>query len=569
MPLTSIYAPMLLPDAAQTIVAPASAAGSGAIAVVRLSGPDAFRTAAAFLKPSSVFKAPKPRFAYLLRAEENGRLLDKAVVVFYRGPGSYTGEDMVEISCHGSPYIVSKLLHLAITAGAREARPGEFTLRAFINGKLDLAQAEAVNDLIISESETSHRAAITQVEGEVSNRIRELRGALITLLSELEARLDDPYAELRELNIKAFAHRAAALAGKIKTLAASFNHGRHLKHGIRVTISGAPNSGKSSLLNRLIGSGRAIVSPKAGTTRDTIEAKLNLSGFTIIFTDTAGIARRSGDPVEREGMRRSLKALKTADIILWVRDLSKKTSPADRRVGDAIGRAAAPGTDLIKIFNKSDLPPAGTPEDSTTPPLSFATEGGAKRHNSATSFAAAVKVSCRTGSGINALKRLLVREERKMFSAESSSVITSARHYSALLGAHKELARLGGLGAGPDFPFELAAEHLRAAAASLAVKDSGFFTRFQGFLGQRQTESMTGAAFQLSRQRPYPEKPLWGQDKYFLLAFKARREPDPQEFQKERDQMRAQFLNQKQQLIFASWLDGERRRAKIQVFVEP
>jgi tRNA modification GTPase len=449
---------MLLPDTTQTIVAPASAPGSGAIAVVRLSGPEAFQTAAAFLKPSSVFKAPKPRFAYLLRAEENSRLLDKAVVVFYRGPGSYTGDDMVEISCHGSPYIVSKLLSMAIAAGAREAQPGEFTLRAFMNGKLDLAQAEAVNDLIISENETSHRAAITQVEGEVSNRIRELRCALITLLSELEVRLDDQYAELQELDIKAFAGRSAALAGKIKTLADSFKHGRHLKHGIRVTISGAPNSGKSSLLNRLIGSRRAIVSPKAGTTRDTIEAKLNLSGFTVVFTDTAGIDPRGGDPVEREGMRRSLKALKTADIILWVRDLSKRPSPADRRVGEAIERAAAPGTDLIKVFNKSDLPPARTPDDSTTPPLRFATK----------SFATAVKVSCKTGSGINALKRLLVCEEHKMFSAESSSVITSARHYSALLGAHKEVAQLGGLGDGPDFPFELAAEHIRAAAASLA-----------------------------------------------------------------------------------------------------
>jgi len=437
---------MLLPDTTQTIVAPASAPGSGAIAVVRLSGPEAFQIAASFLKPSSVFKAPKPRFAYLLRAEENGRLLDKAVVVFYRGPGSYTGDDMVEISCHGSPYIVSELLSMAIAAGAREARPGEFTLRAFMNGKLDLAQAEAVNDLIISESETSHRAAITQVEGGVSGRIRELRAALISLASELEVRLDDTYAELPELDVKAFTNRAAALAGKIKNLADSFKHGRHLKHGIRVTISGAPNSGKSSLLNRLIGSRRAIVSPKAGTTRDTIEAKLNLSGFTVIFTDTAGIDPGSVDPVEREGMRRSLKALKTADIILWVRDLSKEPSPADRRVGEAIGSAAAPGTDLIKVFNKSDLPPARTPEE----------------------IADGTEVSCKTGRGITALRRRLVREEHKMFSAESSPVITSARHYSALLGAHKELAQLGGLGTGPDLPFELAAEHIRAALAALA-----------------------------------------------------------------------------------------------------
>jgi len=426
-------------------VAPASAPGT-ALTVVRLSGTEAFRIAAEFLKPSSIFKEPKPKFAYLLKAEENGRLLDKTVVVLYRAPASYTGEDMVEISCHGSPYIVAKLLSLAITGGAREARPGEFTLRAFMNGKLDLAQAEAVNDLIISESEASHRAAITQVEGAVSGRVRQLRGALVTMLSELEVRLDDSYSEFQELDIGAFTKRAAAAAGKIKTLADSFKEGRHLKHGIRVTIAGAPNSGKSSLLNRLLGDPRAIVSPKAGTTRDTIEAKLTLSGFTVIFTDTAGINLRTRDPIEREGMRRSLKAVKTADIIIWVRDLSKKPSPADRKIGETIRRWAPPGNDLIKVFNKSDLSPARTREERA--------EGTA--------------VSCKTGSGIEFLKRLLVREERKAFSAGSSSVITSARHYSALLGAHKELLQIELLKARPVFPFELAAEHLRGALAALA-----------------------------------------------------------------------------------------------------
>ncbi|OGS08291.1 MAG: tRNA uridine-5-carboxymethylaminomethyl(34) synthesis GTPase MnmE [Elusimicrobia bacterium RIFOXYA12_FULL_51_18] len=453
---------MLLPDTTQTIVAPASAPGSGAIAVVRLSGPGAFRTAAAFLKPSSVVKNPKNRFSYLLSAEENGRLLDKTIVVFYRGPESYTGEDMVEISCHGSPYIVSRLLSLSIAGGAREAGPGEFTLRAFMNGKLDLAQAEAVNDLIISEGETAHRAAITQVEGGISKRIKELRGALITMLGELEVRLDDSYNELGELDIKAFTKRTAAIAGKIKALADSFKNGRYLKHGIRVTIAGAPNSGKSSLLNRITGSGRAIVSPKAGTTRDTIEAKLTLSGFTVIFTDTAGINPRTSDAIEREGMRRSLKALKTADIILWVQDASKKSSPADRRVGAAIERGSAPGTDLVKVFNKGDLPGARTPSETA--------DGTA--------------ISCRTGEGIAALKRLLIREEKKIFSTESSSVITSARHYSALLNSHRELEKIGLLGTGRSFPLELAAEHLRGTLTALA-----------GILGETASEEILASIF--------------------------------------------------------------------------
>lgn len=453
---------MLLPDTTQTIVAPASAPGLGAIAVVRLSGPGAHKTAAAFLRPLSAFKKTGTGSSHLLRAEENGRLLDKTVVIFYRAPKSYTGDDMVEIFCHGSPYIVSRLLRLSIANGAREAAPGEFTLRAFLSGKLDLAQAEAVNDLIISESETSHHAAITQVEGEVSRRIRKLRGRLAGLLSELEAGLDDAYGELPRLDAGAFLKRAAAASAEIKTLADSFETGRRLKHGLRVTIAGAVNSGKSSLLNRIAGGDRAIISPKAGTTRDTIEERMNLSGFTVILTDTAGINPAARDAVEREGMRRSLRALKTADIILWVRDSSKKNSPADRGAARAIERAAAPGTGLIKVFNKSDLPRARTPGE----------------------IADGISISCRTGRGIDALKRLLVGEENKMFSAESSSVITSARHYSALLNAHGELERLRRLGNG-QFPLELAAEHLRGALNALAE-----------LLGETTSEEILGRIFE-------------------------------------------------------------------------
>ena len=454
---------MLIPDITQTIVAPASAPGQGAIAVLRLSGPDAHKVAASFLRPLSAFNKIKTAASYLLRAEENGRLLDKTVAIFYRAPKSYTGDDMAEIFCHGSPYIVSRLLRLAIANGAREAAPGEFTLRAFMNGKLDLAQAEAVNDLIISENETSHRSAITQVEGEISSRIKTLRKRLIDLLSELEVRLDDAYGELPRLDPVTFAKQAGAAAAAIKTLADSFEHGRYLKHGLRVTIAGAPNSGKSSLLNKLTDSDRAIVSHKAGTTRDTIEEKINISGFTVILTDTAGINPGSCDAVEREGMRRSLRALKTADIILWVRDISKKDSPADRRVAAAIGRCAAPGTDLIKIFNKSDLPAARTPAET----------------------AGAVKISCRAERGLDNLKELLVGEEKKMFSAESSSVITSARHYSALRSAHGELERLPAPGNGPVYPLELAAEHIKGALNSLAE-----------ILGETTSEEILGRIFE-------------------------------------------------------------------------
>ena len=454
---------MLIPDTAQTIVAPATAPGRGAIAVVRLSGPEALKIAASFLKPLSVLNKAEPGVSYLLSAEENGRLLDKTVVILYRAPKSYTGDDMAEIFCHGSPYIVSRLLRLSIAGGAREAAPGEFTLRAFMNGKLDLAQAEAVNDLIVSESAASHHAAITQVEGEISVRIRKFRELLVDLLGELEARLDDAYGDLPGFDAGAFLKRTASAAGGIKILADSFEKGRYLKHGLRVTIAGSPNSGKSSLLNRITERDRAIVSPKAGTTRDTIEERTDLSGFTVTFTDTAGLAPGAGDAVEREGMRRSLKALKTADIILWVRDISRKDSAADRGVGAAIKRGAAPGAELIKVFNKSDLRPARPRTE---------TEDG-------------IRISCRSGDGIDALKELLIGEEKKMFSAESSSVITSARHYSALLSAYGELQRLQKLENGPSFPIELAAEHLRGALGALA-----------GILGETTSEEILGRIFE-------------------------------------------------------------------------
>ena len=438
---------MLIPDTTRTIVAPASAPGNGAIAVVRLSGPAAFSVAKAFLKPVKAFDNPKTRFAYMLKAHEDGGLLDQTVTLLYPSPKSYTGEHMVEIFCHGSPYIISRIVNLAIKHGAAEAQPGEFTFRAFINGKLDLAQAEAVNDLILSESAAAHRAAITQIEGGVSRHIRKLRLELIALLSELEVRLDDSYEELPALDISSFREKTSRLAREIKELADGFEKGRCFKHGIRVAIAGAPNSGKSSLLNSLLGYKRAIVAPSAGTTRDTIEEKLMISGFSVIFTDTAGINPGTSDPVEKEGVKRTLKALKTADMILWVQDMAQSAGAADRRVQKAVAVNARRGTGVINVFNKSDLPPKRSPE---------ATAGG-------------IRLSCKTGCGIENLKKLLVKEQEKFFSDENSAVITSARHFQALLNSYKELEKLENIESGKNFPFELAAEHLKGALGELAA----------------------------------------------------------------------------------------------------
>lgn len=430
---------MKLPDPNDTIAAQATPPGAGAIAVLRISGPGAFGTAAAFLSPR-----PKPahRRAFVLSALDGGRLVDRVVAVFFKGPASYTGQDTVEISCHGSPYITRTLLNLAVKNGARVAAPGEFTLRAFLNGKLDLAQAEAVGDLIRSSSAGAHRAAITQAEGETSARVREIRAPLVALLAQLEARLDDSYEELPGLDLRAFGRAAAAAEKRIAALAAGYEAGRGARDGLAVVIAGAPNSGKSSLLNALLGYDRALVSRAAGTTRDTLEAELEIDGFAVRFTDTAGLNARRPSPLERAGIRRARKALAAADLVLLVRDASVGGTASDRR---AAREAAASGAAVLEVFNKADLPRRRAPA------------------------AGGFLVSCRTGQGLERLRRALVARQKRTFSDGAQAAVTSARHFEALSGAAGELAAMRALLKEQAPQLELAAERLRLALGRLAL----------------------------------------------------------------------------------------------------
>lgn len=433
---------MKLPDTRDTIVAQATPPGAGALAIIRLSGPEAFRTAGHFLSPAPA--EPAHGVARLLAVRDGAGLVDKTVAVFYRGPASYTGEDTVEISCHGSPYIIRTIMNLALRGGARPAEPGEFTLRAFLNGKLDLAQAEAVGELIAAGSAGAHRAAITQVEGAVSARVRGIKTALVSLLAELEARLDDSYGEIPGLRIEDFARRAAAARAETLELAGGFEAGRGIREGVRVVITGAPNSGKSSLLNALLGYDRAMVSREAGTTRDTLEAELELDGFSVIFTDTAGLNARAASPLEREGMRRAAKAMERADTVILVSDGSIKETPSDRRAEKEAARLAA-GARLIRVLNKADLPAKRGRTDGNR-----------------------LKISAKTGEGLSALKALLVAEQKKAFREGAQAVVTSARHFAALSAAAGELAAMGPLLKKKAPPAELAAEHLRGALGALA-----------------------------------------------------------------------------------------------------
>ena len=432
---------MKLPDPTDTIAAQATPPGAGAIAVLRLTGPAAFAKAALFLSPP--VKSPAHRRAYVLAVKDAGRLIDKVVAVFFRGPASYTGQDTVEISCHGSPYIIRTILNLAVSNGARIAAPGEFTLRAFLNGKLDLAQAEAVGELIASSSAGAHRAAITQAEGELSARVAAVRGSLVELLSEIEARLDDSYEEIPALRRRAFGRSAAAAHKKVLRLAAGFEAGKGIREGLNVVITGAPNSGKSSLLNALLGYDRALVSREAGTTRDLLEAALELDGFTVRFSDTAGLNAGRASRLELAGMARARKALAAAELVLLVKDASIRASASDLRAEKEVA-AAAGGAKVLRVFNKTDLP--------------------VRR-----SCAGGLPVSCRSGRGLGRLRTALVARQKKTFSDGAQAVITSARHFEALSGAARELAALGILLRAGNPQLELAAERLRLALGELAL----------------------------------------------------------------------------------------------------
>lgn len=433
---------MILPETDDTIAAQATPPGAGALAVLRLSGPAAFRAAAGFLRP--VPQDPPHGQARLLSVRDGERLVDRAVAIFFRGPASYTGQDTVEITCHGSPYIIRTILNLAVRNGARPAEPGEFTLRAFLNGKLDLAQAEAVGQLIEAGSEGAHRAALTQAEGGLSREVRAIRVGLVGLLAELEARLDDSYEEIPALELKTFSRAAAEARNKAAALAAGYAAGRGIKDGIKIVIAGAPNSGKSSLLNALLGYDRAMVSKQAGTTRDTLEAGLEIDGFRVLFTDTAGLDARSAAPLEREGMRRAKDAIARADTVLLLKDSSAPETAADRRAASETRRLALRGAKIIRLGSKCDL---------------------AKRKKLP---AGVLKVSARTGEGLAALKAKLVAEQKKIYRDGAQAVVTSARHFAALSDAAGELSRLGGVLKKKNPPLELAAEHLRGALGALA-----------------------------------------------------------------------------------------------------
>ena len=336
-----------------TICSISTAPGIGAIAIVRVSGPQAFDIVGKLTRADSRFGEWPARTAHYCGLYDGAQLVDEVVMVKYAGPHSYDGEDMVEISCHGSRYIQQKILELLLQGGCRLAERGEFTMRAFMNGKMDLPQAEAVGDLIDSQSESAHHLAVNQLKGGVSRTIADLRDRFIQLAALLELELDFSEEEVEFADREKFMQLLSELKKEVQRLVASFHSGNALKNGIPVAIVGKPNVGKSTLLNALLDDDRAIVSDIPGTTRDTVEDTLTVGGTQFRVIDTAGI-RQSADTIEQSGIERSFRAMEKADVILYLVDASETPSEVTAELGRLRDGFSLNEKKIFLIINKID-----------------------------------------------------------------------------------------------------------------------------------------------------------------------------------------------------------------------
>ena len=426
-----------------TICALATAPG-GALGIIRLSGSQSHALAASLCHKSKETFASKP--LQFCRVYDGEDVLDEIVVTCYHAPHSYTGEDCVELSCHASSYILQRVLYLLTEEGARLAKPGEFTMRAFLAGKMDLSQAESVADLISAQSRAAHHAAISQLRGHFSTKLHELRNKLLHLSTLLELELDfSDHEDLEFADRKELLTLADTIDSHLRGLAASFKAGKAIKEGIPVAIVGETNVGKSTLLNRLVKEERAIVSDIHGTTRDTIEDVANIHGITFRFIDTAGL-RQTTDEIEQIGIQRSYEAIRRATIIVWLTD----ERPSNRQIAEM--QELTEGKQLIIVQNKADLNTNHTP---WACPMLF--------------------ISAKHGEGIEALEESIYQAADIPEIKTADIIITSTRHYEALCHARENLARVvSGLRA--NLSGDLIAEDLRLTLSKLAEITGGQIT---------------------------------------------------------------------------------------------
>ncbi len=458
-----------------TICARATASGHGAITVIRVSGPESFVVVDRCFRPADGIPLVESqswhvKFGQFYRQET---LVDEVLVTLFRAPRSYTGENSVEISCHGSEYIAQQILETLLDVGARLAEGGEFTRRAFLNGKMDLAQAEAVADVIASETAAAHRVALQQMRGGFSDELGRMRGDLLQLVSLMELELDFSEEEVEFADRSQLVHTVGELTTHVRKLIKSFALGNVIKNGVPVAIAGATNTGKSTLLNALLGEERAIVSSIHGTTRDTIEETLNIDGITFRFIDTAGI-RNTTETIEIIGIERTYTKIRQAAVVLMVLD-AERPEYFDEGLQTLASRIDGKHQQVIVLLNKID-----TAETQVGAAETMAADTGVENdaagskitvylHQIAQIAQAAgitplriLPLAAKSGQGIDALREVLSHSQTTLQHTSDATLVTNLRHYEALQEALQALERVKE-GLQLNIPIDLVAQDIREA----------------------------------------------------------------------------------------------------------
>ena len=428
-----------------TIVALATPPGRSAIGLIRLSGPTSLEIARCLIGENEFSPEPARAVLKMVRDREGREILDRSLLTFFPKPKSYTGEDVLELSCHGSPIVLRQVIDRILSLGGRLAAPGEFTLRAMSNGKINLSQAEGIRDLINAQTEAAARQAARQLSGELSARLETVKRELVRTIVQMESALEFVEDDLPALQRQQIKRTLTELVSSLDRLASTFNVGHLLRDGLKVTIVGRPNVGKSSLFNKLLCFDRAIVTEVPGTTRDSLTEPISLQGIPVLLTDTAGL-RESSDKVESFGIERTRRALADADLLLVVVDGSTDLTAADLEV-----LSYASPTRHVVARNKSDT-------------SSFRQSGTEKMTN----VAKTINVSALTGSGLNELRAAIVEPFGSVESSEAGVLITDARHYDLLQRA------IAGLGSSTELWDKNASEELVLVGLKNAL----------GFLGE-------------------------------------------------------------------------------------
>ena len=471
-----------------TICAPATVPGTGAISVIRVSGPDALSIADKVVtcKRGSICETPgyTLKFGIIYNTinscntnicdtssnKDFKHVVDEVLVSVFRAPHSYTGEDSVEISCHASSYIVSEIMSLLYAAGARAAEPGEFTQRSFLNGKMDLAQAEAVADVIASQNAAAHRIAFKQMKGGFSSELRDMRGELLELVSLMELELDFSEEEVEFADRSRLDSLLENIIAHVSRLIDSFRLGNAIKNGVPVAIAGATNTGKSTLLNALLGEDRAIVSDIHGTTRDTIEETLNIDGILFRFIDTAGI-RETSETVEKIGIERTFKKISEASIVLGMIDLTRDFESTCETIRSIVETVDFETQKLVFLLNKTDISEVNKNVSIENYIVSLLNNkeitinsynNGSERSIPGPEGVSILQISAKTGSGLSDLRTILAQSQHDLLADSDTTLVTNLRHAQALSDARTSLLRVReGLASG--LPTDLAAQDIREA----------------------------------------------------------------------------------------------------------